>query len=280
MYVNRLSVETKAALTSPESVRVVIVLCCLMLSSWTVSAQSVTDQLAYLGSAHVKSVSDGDTMTLTDGTVVRLVGIMAPNLSFGREDVPEQPFAVEARDALDLLVGGQNVTLYTGGASTDRHGRVLAHVFAQDGTWVQGALLEQGLARTYTFADNRAVVDIMLEYEEDARAERRGLWSHPFFKVRDAEEPGLVPVDSFELIEGVVVDSAEFDRRIYLNFGQDWRQDMTVTISPYNRATFADADIDFAALEGKTIRVRGWTQWYNGPVIEIDHPEQIEVLEQ
>ncbi|MGY8997829.1 MAG: thermonuclease family protein, partial [Alphaproteobacteria bacterium] len=86
--------------------------------------------------------------------------------------------------------------------------------------------------------------------------------------------------DSIELIEGTVVIAAEFDRRIYLNFGEDWRQDVTVTVSPNNRAIFREAGLDFAELEGKRIRVRGWTQWYNGPVIEIDHPEQIEVFEQ
>jgi micrococcal nuclease len=31
-------------------------------------------------------------------------------------------------------------------------------------------------------------------------------------------------------------------------------------------------------LNGKTIRVRGWVRNYNGPLIEITHPQQIEVL--
>jgi micrococcal nuclease len=251
-----------------------------MSSAQSVRAQTIADDLEFLRSAHVHAVLDGDTLTLADGSQVRLVGIMAPKFPNNREDAAQQPFAQEARDALNAMVWDRDIDLYTGGASADRHGRILAHVFTQDGIWVQGALLDQGLARTYSFADNRAVVDLMLEHEERARIMGLGLWSHPLFQVRDAGEPGLVPVDSIELIEGTVVIAAEFDRRIYLNFGEDWRQDVTVTVSPNNRAIFREAGLDFAELEGKRIRVRGWTQWYNGPVIEIDHPEQIEVFEQ
>ena len=280
MHFNLLNRLAKVTLSIRCFICVFIAFGCSIPAVSVGHAQIIPDQLELRGRAHVRVVVDGDTLVLTDGSIVRLVGIMAPKLSFGREATPQQPFAQEARDALDALVWDQKIDLYTGGASPDRHGRILAHVFTQDGLWVQAELLDQGMARTYTFADNRAAIDLMLEHETQARAMDVGLWSHPFFQIRDAGEPGLVPVDTFELIEGRVVEVAEFDRRIYLNFGDDWRQDTTVTISPNNRSIFADAEFDFAALEGKKIRVRGWTQWYNGPVIEIDHPEQIEVLEQ
>jgi micrococcal nuclease len=280
MHLNLLNRLAKATSSTCCFIRVLVVFGCSIPTVSVAHAQVIPDQLEFLRSAHVRVVVDGDTLILTDGSVVRLVGIMAPRLPFGREEIPQQPFAQEARDALDALVWDQKIDLYIGGTSPDRHGRILAHVFTQDGTCVQAELLDQGMARTYTFADNRAVIDLMLEHETQARAMAVGMWSHPFFQIRDAGEPGLVPVDTFELIEGRIVEVAEFDRRIYLNFGDDWRQDTTVTVSPNNRSIFADADVDFAALEGKKIRVRGWTQWYNGPVIEIDHPEQIEVLEQ
>ncbi len=251
----------------------------VLAAGQALNAQDTFGDISYLGSGHVKAVLDGDTLALTDGSQVRLVGIMAPKQSFGREDVPEQPFAVESTAALNELVRDQDIELYAGGATSDRHGRILAHVFTPDGLWVQGELLEQGLARTYSFQDNRALVQAMLDRETNARDQGLGLWSDPYFQIREAASPGLIPVDSFELVEGVVMESAEYDRRIYLNFGEDWRQDMTVTVSPNNRRIFRDSGFDFAELQGKLVRVRGWTQWYNGPVIEIDHPEQIEVLE-
>jgi hypothetical protein len=36
--------------------------------------------------------------------------------------------------------------------------------------------------------------------------------------------------------------------------------------------------LDVASLTGKTIRCRGWLDLYDGPRIDITHPEQIEVL--
>jgi len=31
-------------------------------------------------------------------------------------------------------------------------------------------------------------------------------------------------------------------------------------------------------LEGYNVRVRGWLKEYNGPMVELSHPEQLEVL--
>lgn len=229
--------------------------------------------------ATVAAVIDGDTVVLDSGEEVRLVGIMAPKLSLGRESVDDQPLGREAEAALEALALGKGVTLAFGGARMDRHGRILAHLVLDDGTWVQGRLLETGMARVYSFADNRAAVAEMLALEAAAREAGLGLWAHPFYAVRDAERPAEVPIDSFELIEGVVLQAAEVDRRIFLNFGEDWREDVTATISPPDRAIFRAADSDPLALEGHRVRLRGWTGWRNGPNIEIDHPEQLEVLD-
>ena len=39
------------------------------------------------------------------------------------------------------------------------------------------------------------------------------------------------------------------------------------------------ASFDPATLQGIRVRARGWLRSFNGPLIEITHPEQIEVLE-
>jgi hypothetical protein len=35
--------------------------------------------------------------------------------------------------------------------------------------------------------------------------------------------------------------------------------------------------MDPATLKGRTVRVRGWLKQYNGPMIEVTHPEQMEL---
>ena len=262
---------------APPAVRVVLAL--LALASGAADAQEFPGTGAARTEALVVEVVDGDTVALEDGREVRLVGVMAPRLSLGREWAPDEPFAKEARETLADLVLGRVVVLAPGETPVDRHGRTLAHVVTGGGVWVQGRMLRAGMARVFSTADNRAHVAEALGHEAAARAAGAGLWSDPFFAVRDAARPGDVRIDRFEAVEGVVVDVAEIDRRVYLNFGDDWRADTTVTISPYDRAIFREAGSDPLALEGVRVRVRGWTGFYNGPTMEIDHPEAIEVLE-
>lgn len=250
----------------------------------SLAAAPVSAGLAELGleageQAVVTRVVDGDTVVLEDGREVRLVGIMAPKLALGRAWMNDQPLSHEAKAALEALVLNRTVILGYGGARLDRHGRLLAHLLRDDGAWVQGAMLEAGMARVYTFADNRAAVAQMLALEGQARDASRGIWAEAAYAVRPAEDPHAIPLDSYELIEGVVREAADIDRRIFLNFGENWKTDVTATISPADRAIFRATHVDLLALEGKRVRVRGWTGWRNGPSIVIDHPEQIEVLD-
>ena len=97
--------------------------------------------------------------------------------------------------------------------------------------------------------------------------------------MRDAARPKDVPIDSYELIEGIVTDAAEVNRRIYLNFGDDWTSDVTAIVAPEDRAVFRDEHVDLLALVGHRVRVRGWTGWRNGPSVSCVDPDQIEVLD-
>ncbi len=229
-----------------------------------------------------KEIVDGDTLVLEDGRQVRLVGIQAPKLPLGRPDFQTWPLAEEAKDALGAQVLGRELRLVYGGRRVDRHGRQLAHLYAAlpDGgeAWVQGALLAQGLARVYSFADNRALVAEMLALETAARQARRGIWRLGFYAVRGAEEAGR-HIGTFQLVEGRVQDAAVVRGRAYLNFGPDWREDFTVTLAPKVRRRFEAEGLDPRSYRGRFLRVRGWLKSFNGPMIEATHPEQIEVLD-
>ena len=149
---------------------------------------------------------------------------------------------------------------------------------SDDGTWIQGALLAAGLARVHSLVDDRAAVAEMLAIERRARAERRGIWSQPRYRVLAAGEADA-GLGSFQLVEGRVKAAAVVRGRGYLNFGDDWREDFTVSIGPRDRRRFETAGIAIEDYEGRLVRVRGWVDSFNGPMIEATHPEQIEVLE-
>ena len=74
-----------------------------------------------------------------------------------------------------------------------------------------------------------------------------------------------------------MVRVAPTERYVYLNFGADWR-------SRLHRARAAPelagelAGLDLAGLAGRMVEVRGVVLEAGGPLIELSHPEQIQVL--
>lgn len=231
------------------------------------------------GSGVVREVVDGDTLVLEDGTTVRLVGIMTPKLPLGRRGFPTEPLAHDAKAALEALTLGRRVTLSYGGRRIDRYGRALAHLQDEDGLWIQGELLRRGLARVYTFSDNTARSARMLTLEDETRRAEQGVWTLDYYHVLAPEETGAA-IGSFQLVEGRVVATAKVRGRAYLNFGPDYRSDFTITISPKDMRAFRRAGVDPTSFDGRRVRVRGWLKSLNGPMIEVTHPEQIEVLEE
>ncbi|MEK9660302.1 MAG: thermonuclease family protein [Alphaproteobacteria bacterium] len=230
------------------------------------------------GRAHVVAVVDGDTVALDDGREVRFVGIQAPKLPLGRPNFRKWPFADEARDAIVELAQGHDLTLYYGGRDTDRHRRALAHLVTDDGVWLQCEMLRRGLARVYSFADNRALVREMLAIEAEARAARRGIWRLDWYAVTAADEAQR-RIGEFALIEGRVVATDVVRGRGFVNFGPDHKTDFTASIAPRNLKTFLREGIDIARYEGRLVRIWGWVKSYNGPMVDVTHPEQIEVLD-
>jgi endonuclease YncB( thermonuclease family) len=258
----------------PPWLRLVLVLA--VVPGWTAAAD-IEGRLEAGGAGTVVEVIDGDTVRLDDGREVRLVGLQAPKLPLGRPGFVEWPLAETARQALAEMTRGRTVRLAYGGARMDRYRRALAHLFVDADTWVQGEMLSRGLARVYTFPDNRTLAAEMVAREEEARRQGRGIWGHPFYRLRTAE---TVKRDdgTFQIVEARVFRAARVRDRVFLNFAKDWREDFTVTIEANRLASFAAAGLDPLALEGASIRVRGWIKTWNGPMIEATHPEQIEVL--
>src|SRR5207244_3711805 len=100
----------------------------------------------------------------------------------GREAGRSYPLAEEATAALSRLAAGRAVELHPA-SPPDRHRRLVAHLWREDGTWLEGELLWQGLARVRTAAEDRDFAREMLAIEDEARRAGRGLWRLSAFEV-------------------------------------------------------------------------------------------------
>jgi micrococcal nuclease len=231
----------------------------------------------------VASILDGETLELTDGTTVRLIGIKAPSAPLGWTGDGPWPFVTEAKAALSKLASGATVELHFDARRSDRHDHVLAQVYVVRGetkVWVEEALVAEGLARVYSFADTRACIAELLKRETEARGARRGIWHSWAYRVQDAADVNRLGrlTHTYQLIEGIVHAVGEGRKWIYVNFAEDWRRDFTIAIARKDLAAFETAGFDLERLAGKRVGVRGWLEWWNGPMIAATHPEQIEVL--
>ena len=233
----------------------------------------------------VSSVLDGDTLYLEGGLKVRLSAMQAPKLPLGRKGFKAWPLGQDARAALGVLTKGQIVGLYYGGERRDRYERALAQVYTlkADGKpdlWVQEEMVRLGMARVYTWPDTFQDSQKLYQAERAARAGGRGIWSHSYYNIRSPEPNMLAQdVDSFQLVEGIITSTADIRGRVYLNFGADYKTDFTIAIAKRDRKRFKRAGIDPVSLEGARVRVRGWVELMNGPMIWLDHPERLEILD-
>lgn len=206
----------------------------------------------------VASIIDLETVSLDDGTEVRLAGIVGPR----PRDVGVEIRAPEqlARAALSSLVEGKAVRLTFDRQRQDRYGRTVAYVTLGGGAMVQSVLLRTGHARLEAVEGQRGCVTPLIAAELDARAAGRGLWHEPAYRVRTAVPASDLAgyVGTFQILTGRIARveiSREFTRLI---LGADRRRDLSLVIRAADRDTEGRLGGDLKRLEGRDIEARGW----------------------
>ncbi len=236
-------------------------------------------ELKHTGSGRVASVIDAYTVLLKDGKIVRLSGIEYPS-------PPGNGIADEILTAKDrlakILPENTEIMLYqsrnTNTGRTNRMGHHMAHLVSKkDEGWINGTLIAEGYAWAMTDKDVAELAPQLYALEEKAREAKMGLWSDK------SAYPLLTPDTAgngngtFRVVEGPVIKIAAINNNLYLNFGKDYRKDFTVMITPAVRKAMSRRGVDPMGFAGKNVRVRGWIREWNGPFMELDTPERIEI---
>lgn len=218
----------------------------------------------------VRQVTDGDSLRLTDGRKVRLIGINAPEL--GRDGKADEPLAAPARDRLKALIGDQTVTLETGPDRFDRYGRLLAYVKLPNGKSAGESLLQQGLASVIAIAPNLAHLGQYRRAEAIARQQRIGIWAHPYFQPVSAKSLHRT-MTGYRFVRGQIQRVGKSRKYVYF----DLTPDFAIAIDRKHWHYFGG---DPQQWRGKKVIVRGWISlWRNKLRVRVGHPAMIEVLD-
>lgn len=132
----------------------------------------------YDETAKIAHVYDGDTVKLTDGRKLRLIGINTPER--GRDRRPDEPFYLEAKNQLRQIINKNHnqVKIVFGEDKQDRYKRYLAHLFTMDNENITATLIKNGMGFTVAIPPNVHLLGCYQNAERHAQKSKRGIWGH------------------------------------------------------------------------------------------------------
>lgn len=136
---------------------------------------------------YVERVVDGDTLKLSGGQRVRLIGVDTPEVHYSDKLVRDaakshrdiktiQAIGKTASDFTKNLCSGKRVRLEFDVEKKDRYKRLLAYVYLEDGTFVNAKILEEGYGQIMTIPPNVKYAEYFLKLQQEARKNQKGLW--------------------------------------------------------------------------------------------------------
>ncbi|MFT7574944.1 MAG: micrococcal nuclease [Alphaproteobacteria bacterium] len=239
----------------------------------------------------ITGVVDTRALKLDDGSELRLAGILGPTAYDSPAAPNNWPAEAVALTALSKLAMNQSVAISLERTARDRYGRFVGHALLASGSnnvksdirnlWLQALIVRAGQARVALTPEiDEACAKLLLNLEATAGASRKGLWNEAVYQPKRAEDVALLRRyrSTYQIVEGVVASVSVRRSAVYLNFGMNWKRDFTAKLS---RAVLKRARIKpstLKALHKKPLRIRGWLEQRNGPLMIIWRLEQIERL--
>lgn len=240
----------------------------------------------------VKEVVDGDTIKLTNGEIVRYLGIDTSELRWykgGSWIYHPQPFADEAKNYNISLVEGKKVKLEFDQEKKDKWKRLLAYVYV-DNLLVNAEILKQGYAFLDIRVPNVKHSKELAEAYQQAKKERIGLW-----KEASAEIITPAQVKNFsgkiKTIEGKITRILDKKKIIKLILDGEEKSEFGIVIYKNNLSLFRKEGVNPGKdYLNRKVRLSGLIreprpcaqergEYKKGFEIVVNHPAEIEILE-
>jgi len=217
--------------------------------------------------ARLKAVNDGDTITLENGRLVRLIGINTPEVNH-RKLSKSEPYALEAKALLEkYLRPGDKLHLIYDHTQKDKYGRLLAYVYSKTGRDLALLQLQHGYAQQWVIGNNDKFWRCVQKAERQARKRKKGIWQD--VKVLSASR--LSKSDKgYVYIRGHITAIEESKGSIKLILDRR----LVVSISHSNLSRFKNNAIHFS-LHDKLLITGKLTFSQDRPKVRLYHPVQI-----
>jgi endonuclease YncB( thermonuclease family) len=213
----------------------------------------------------VVRVLDGDTIQISDGRTVRLLGV----------DTPEkgEPWAEEARLWLVEQSLEREVILKEC-AERDKYGRTLA-LLDSSGRKLNLELAGAGLGVPMLIPPcGNMVADKVLEASASALEQRRGIYGSGLYDPVPHYRAGEIQKKK-GVVFGKVLNIHKGKKAVHLNFGSDWKTDFTAVLFARGQSRYRSLGLDPGDLVGRNVYVLGKVEQYYGPQIVVNSPEQM-----
>lgn len=228
---------------------------------------------------NVLRVIDGDTIEVQIGKNterVRLIGIQAPELFTD----PPQDFAHESKQELEKLIKNKKIIIkYNPKYKKDKYKRILGDIYI-DYLWINGYLVETGVAFTYILNKNPIpFVKDLIKLEDKAISNNLPFWQNKHYKVINVNAVDNF-IGDYKVIDAEVVDIIETKKTVWIQLSYLRDKGFSLRVDKNNYEDIS-SKLDLRNLKGKKIRVRGFIDKYSpkyGAFIEIQSPYMIELL--
>lgn len=217
----------------------------------------------------VKKVFDGDTILLSDGQKIRLLGINTPEVAGPNKQV--EAGGEEAKAWLQKKLEHQKVRLEGDVERQDKYQRYLAHVFTEDKQHINIMLVQQGLAVVNIYPPNLKYVDALLDAQQLAEKAGLGIWRDLAYRPQTHQTLNEENHRGWKRITGQVKSIKKTRKYSYLRFSEQ------VSLRIENRLLGLFPPLQ--SYVGKNLEARGWVNKnIDHYSIQIRHPGELKFL--
>jgi micrococcal nuclease len=234
------------------------------------------EQLVQIDKGTIQDILKTDIILMSDNKRYKLDNIRVPIY----EDAG-------AQTELRQHFLNREVTIYTYddiNKHQDRYGMPVVHVVRNDGAWLQEDLVARGLAWAVLSDVDQKLLQPLYDAEAFAREKELGFWKQALYRVKSPYEVENY-MNSYQVVEGVIINFAARPGALYFDFGKDWKTDFTIKLSQkawsdhWSKLHWHWSNPDPEIWKGTIVRVHGWVEKNNGPMIDVgNHLEQIEII--